>query len=59
MMEKRERQRRMNWFMSVVKVKAWTTKMLTRARARIAERKKIEEEQAKQKMKVRANDARR
>ncbi len=41
MMAKRESQRRLNWFMSVVKVKAFTTKMLARARARIAERKLI------------------
>jgi hypothetical protein len=39
LMEKRERQQRLNWFMSVVKARAWTTKVLKRVRARLAERK--------------------
>jgi hypothetical protein len=46
MLEKRERQRRLNWFMSVVKVKAWSTKMLTRVRAKLEEKRiQIEREQ--------------
>lgn len=38
MMEKRERQRRLNWFMAVVKAKAFSTFMVNNARKRIAER---------------------
>lgn len=39
----REQQRRLNWFMSVVKCKAWATKMVKRVREKIKAREKAEE----------------
>jgi hypothetical protein len=41
MIAKREAQRRRNWFMSVVKVKAFASKLLKRARDKIKERNKL------------------
>jgi ribosomal 50S subunit-recycling heat shock protein len=40
---KREQQKRLNWFMSIVKCKAWATKMVKIARRRIQE-KRIKEQ---------------
>ena len=39
---KREQQRRLNWFMSVVKCKAWASKMVKRVRANLAKQKQDE-----------------